>query len=180
MPVPTQMPKALLRLAGGAQPGLAVGAQVAVVADGHGHVEAAFQVRADRHAGEAHVGRDDDMARLRLDDARHGDADGREVRRFQLGLGEHFLDHRFDHRQDLFRSAGPRRRLPLLAQDGARFADQRGLNLRAADINAQVKPFANRFRLHHELLLLVRVIEAASTTENCTASEQGAGSGEQG
>ena len=39
-----------LRLAGGAQPGLAVGAQVAVVADGHGHVEAALQVRADRHA----------------------------------------------------------------------------------------------------------------------------------
>ena len=102
--------------------------------------------------GEAHVGRDDDMARLRLDDARHGDADGREVGRFQLGLGEHFLDHRFDHRQDLLRPAGPRRRLPLLPQDGPRFADQRGLNLRAADIHAQIQPFANRFRFHCELL----------------------------
>ncbi len=146
------------RLSGRAQPSFAVRAQVAVVADRDRHMESAFQVRAQRYAGKAHVGRDDDVARLRLHDARHGDADGGEVGSYELGLGEHLLHHRFHHRQNLFGAAGSRRRLPLLSQDGPRLADQRGLDLRAADIDAHIEAFAVGFCFHH--LLLSHVIES--------------------
>ena len=77
MPVPTQMPSELRAVRGGTEPGLAIRAEVAVVADGHRHAEAVLQVSADRHAGQPHVRRYDDVARLRFDHARHGDADGR-------------------------------------------------------------------------------------------------------
>ena len=78
MPVPTQMPSAL-RPARRAQPGLAQRPQVAVVAHRHGHMEAAFQVGPDRHAGQTHVGRDHHAGGVRIDHARHGDAQGRQV-----------------------------------------------------------------------------------------------------
>ena len=68
-----------LGLAGRAQPLLAQRAQVAVVAHGHGQLEALLQVRPDVHAREAHVGRDDDAALVRIDHAGNGHADGREV-----------------------------------------------------------------------------------------------------
>ena len=175
MPVPTQMSNGASGLAGGAEPGLAVGAQVAVVADGHGHVEAGLQVRADRHAREAHVRRDHDIARLRLDDARHGDADGRQVGRFQLGLVEHFAGSPFRSVAKTFSGPPVRgvdcRCLPRMIPDSL---TKRGLNLRAADINAQIKPLAIRFRFHHELPLLVTRL-----TGNCTHAAR-SGTGERG
>ena len=66
-------------LAGRAEPGFAQGAEVAVVADDDGHLEAGLQERAQLHAGQLHVRRHHDQALVGIDDAGHGDADGGQV-----------------------------------------------------------------------------------------------------
>ena len=66
-------------LAGRAEPGFAQRAEVAVVADDDGGLEAGLQQRAEGHARQRHVRRHHHQAPVGIDHAGHGDADGRQV-----------------------------------------------------------------------------------------------------
>ena len=77
---------------------------------------------------------------------------------FERGLGKNGLHYRFHAGENPFRAAGaagfgPRRRLPLAAEDDARFGDKRGLYFRAADVNAEVETFACLFGFHGPIVL---------------------------
>ena len=89
--------------------------------------------------GQAHVGSDDDAGGVGIDHPGHGHAHRRQVAGRDLALLQRVFHDLFDHGEHLLWPAGPRRRLPLALEDSPRFADQRGLHLRAADVHAQVK-----------------------------------------
>ena len=95
---------------------------------------------AEVDAGEAHTRRHRDAELVGIDHPRHGDADGRQIVGGDAAFAEHVVDGLFDGGHDVFRSALPRGGALIAADDLARFPHQRGLDFRAADVDAQIEP----------------------------------------
>ena len=129
-----------LGLAGRAEPGLAQGAEVAVVADDDGGLEAGLQQRSQGHARQTHVRRHHHDAPIGIDHAGHGDADGRQVVGADAALADHVVHALLDGGHDPFGPLLARRGAFLPADDLARLAHQRALHLRAAHVHAQIQP----------------------------------------
>lgn len=121
-----------------AEPGFAQRAEVAIVAQNDRHAKMVFQVRAEGHAGEIHVGGDNDAARLGVGHPGHGDADPRERVGDQVGLVEHLVDDLFQGGDDLLGAPFPGRGRFFAGNNRPAFFGQGSLDFRPPDIDAKV------------------------------------------
>ena len=111
-------------LAGGPDPVFAQRAQVDVVAHHHRHLEPRLHLGGHRHAREVHVGRHGHAALVGIHHARHRDADGRQVRRPHVALGQDLFHRPPDRLQDGARLGAARRGLAVPLEHAPRLLHQ--------------------------------------------------------